>query len=240
MDLISIITLAADDAAQQDGPSIIDTLAQFDAIIGILFTWAIAGIVFLRARTNYRKKHFKQYLNFSLNDVQNNGLILRTLCEAKAGDIFISSAAVGSVMRAIEKTTEDMPFFALDDDDDWAFIQRCVLNELSEKTTDVFVARAIGLPVATGNFVFGITYEKYGDMRTRKIRVILIEAGLLKRYFGPNAADQALAQLTVQEATHKARIATLKTMGRLYFSGKPADKRYFREVELGVALPAKI
>lgn len=239
MDLLPLLALAADEAADE-GRSFIETLAQFDAIIGIAVTWAIAGIVFLRARTNYRKKHFKGRLNVSLNDVQGSNVILRTLHEASAQDIFISPAAVGSVMRALNRATDDNPFFALDDDEDWAFIQRCILNVLSEKTVDVFVVRAIGMPVKTGRFVFGITYEIYEDMQTRKMRVILIEKGLLERHFSPAADADAKAKLAVTNQRHASRLATLKTMGRLYFSDKPAERRYFREVELGIALPGVV
>ena len=41
----------------------------------------------------------------------------------------------------------------------------------SERFSDAFVARAVGLPIKTDVFLFGLTWERYGEMKTQKLRV---------------------------------------------------------------------
>ena len=53
---------------------------------------------------------------------------------------------------------------------------------MSERFADTFVAAALGLPVKTAKFCFAITCEKYKDIRTLKIRVLLIEENTLARF----------------------------------------------------------
>ncbi len=212
-------------------------LEQFGALAAIIISWL--GFLFVRVkkRSDWKKKVFMQQVNFSLNDVDNNTLILRTLLEESAVNVFLSDFAVEMVIDAAKRTTVEQPFIAMRDDKDMDYLRRAVLNVVSEKFSEVYVARSMGVPVKTANYVFGITCEKYGELRTQKLRVMLIAEDLLKKYFVPGASEQP-DSLDVVLQTHKDRITTLKVMGKLYTSKDAKDSRLLGTMELGIASPS--
>lgn len=213
------------------------TLANYDALIGIGVSWAVAAWIYLGMRRDWTSKSFINQVNFSLNAVAEGSLQLRTLFEADSQAVMGHRSAVARLKGACRKTTPEMPFVALDDDDDWGYLMRAALNVMSEMCGSVYLARAVGAPVATGEFVFGITFEAYGEMKTRKVRVIVIERGQLERHFSPEVAAAA-DQLQLASPHHSCRIATLKTMGRLWASSDPKQRRMLSTVELGVVSQA--
>jgi len=91
----------------------------------------------------------------------------------------------------------------------------------------------MGTPVNKREFVFGLTCEKYGDIRTQKLRVLIIDKELLEKYFVPNAPSDP-DKLGVVVDIHRDRITTLKVMGGLFTSDE--GNRYLNMIEVG--LPA--
>lgn len=217
----------------------LEFLSNYDALIGIGASWLVAAWIYYRARADWRSKSFTEQINFSLNDIRDDRLVLRTLFEGSAPEILVSPAAVAALKKATRTTTVDQPFFSFENDEDWGFVMRAFLNVLSEMAAPVFVAQALRQPVAVGRFVFGATFECYGEMNTRKVRVLLIEEGLLKQYFGHSAgqgeagAEDPLAGVQFDDPKHADRLTTLKAMAKLYFSDAASDRRFLRTVELG-------
>ncbi len=209
-------------------------VAEHDALIGIAATWLIAAYLYLRVRSDWRDKKFTEQVNFSLNDVRDNKLVLRTMVERSAKDILVSPIAVKQFKSGIASATEAQPFFSLPKDDDWGYCMRACLNDLSEMCAPVYVAQALRQAVSTARFVFGISFECYGEINTRKIRVIVVAEDLLKEYFLPDSDPAKVNALVYEDPKHKDRTRTLQALGRLYASTAPADKRKIAIVELGV------
>jgi hypothetical protein len=86
------------------------------------------------------------------------------------------------------------------------------------------------VPVRTARFVFAITFENFPDMRTRKIRVLLMEAGDLKNLF--QATPEA--DLVLDSPHHRDRVSVLKMMREIYLGQSPLPKSLLGEVELGL------
>lgn len=211
----------------------VTTLAQFDGLLAIAFTWVVAGIIWWRSRRKWRSKQFIHVMNFSLNDVRNGALHLRTLFEDTAEVVLGSAVASEQLIAAAAQTQAGQPFLSMPDDEDWTFTLRACLNVLSEKSASVYLAQAVGVPVKTATFVFGITCEKEEAVRTRKIRVILIAKDLLQKHFVP-AAPEPPDAFKLEHPLHKLRIETLKRLGELFTSKDAVKARMVRTVELGV------
>jgi hypothetical protein len=226
MPLASALPLLAEE-------SIWTTIAQFDGLLGAVATWAVAGIIWYKARAKWRSKQFIHVMNFSLNDVRNNALHLRTLFEDTAEVVLGSHVAADQLIAAANETTNGKPFVSMPSDDDWTFTLRACLTVLSEKSAHVYIAQAVGLPVKSATFVFGITCEKEEAVRTRKIRVLLIAKSLLEKHFVPGAPESPDG-FQLEHPLHRLRIDTLKRLGELYTSKDPAESRKVRTVELGV------
>ena len=145
--------------------------------VALAVTWAGIVLLYIRRRSMWGKKHFQDRVNFSLNYVANGRLAMRTLAERKAVDIWLNEYGVGLVTRTASKTTEAQPFIQLKDPKDMEFVNRAVLNILSELCTPVYLAGALGVPVRTATFLFALTFERFATIRTLKLRVLLIEEG---------------------------------------------------------------
>ncbi len=111
------------------------------------------------------------------------------------------------------------------------FANRAVLNVLSERFAETYLAASLGRPVVTAPYVFGITCEKYGDIRTLKLRVLVIAQETLLELFGDNKA----AALDLPEVVLRARLTTLRTMYDLYLKDKSTEQPVLGLIELGIA-----
>ena len=212
-------------------------LESYGALLAIILSWAAFIWVSLRNRQAWKSKKFLNHVNFSLNDygtVEGKGtLLLRTLMETTIDDIFNSDTAANTVLKKAEETTIANPFINLETDDDQAFILRAVLNKLSERFADIYVARSLGKEVVSAKYVFGVTCEKYGETPTKKIRVMLVNEKLLREFFHPMVVEDSGMHLSVVAPSHSARLKTLREMGRLYFSKKKEERRLLSIIELG-------
>lgn len=201
------------------------------AVIAIGLSWVGYGIYRWQRRREWRSKTFMRQVNFSLNEVRDDTLVLRTLIEDTADNVFLSDVAVTRVLSAARGTTKDNPFVAMNDDADHSYMMRAVLNIISTRYSEAYLSRAMGNEVETKTFVFGLTCEVTENVITQKLRVMLIEEELLTSQFGPEGTPD---ELNVVVPTHVDRIKTLKKMAQLYLSNEPSEKRFVSTLELGL------
>jgi hypothetical protein len=199
-------------------------------------TWLGIGLVALQRRRDWARNRFTERVNFSLNLVETEAggrrLLLRTLLEDSAASVWLNEYGAGLVQHAAARTTLEQPFLRVEPRRDLELVKHAVLNVLSERFSDAFVAQGLGLHVARGRFLFGITWERYGDMRMQKLRVLLIRAELLDELF----AGGGEPDLRLSAESHRHRIATLREMHRLLHSRDEDERALIGEVELGVVL----
>lgn len=200
--------------------------------VALVLTWAGIGLVWVRRRWQWANKEFLSQVNFSINYVGPDGrLAMRTLLETTAADVWLNEHGVRLVAAAAGRTTAEQPFIDLTETADRDFVNRAVLNVLSEKFADSYLAAALGLPVAVGLFRFAITCERYGEMRTLKLRVLLVEEGTLLRAFGP---DASAAKLT-PNPIHAVRLRTLQAIHQRLLTEQAGGNKLLGRVELAVA-----
>jgi hypothetical protein len=210
-----------------------ETLRPYWSTLALLATWTGISVVYLRRRWQWQHKRFLTLVNFSLNYVRNGTLAMRTLLERPASQVWPNEHGVRMVLAAAQKTTVVDPFIVLRQAKDMDFANRAVLNVLSERFADTFLAASLGAPARTANFCFAITCEKYEDIRTLKLRVLLVEEQTLMELFGPK--DEA-AKLEITSSIYRARLQTLRGMHRLYVQDRESGRPVLGEVELGVVV----
>ena len=127
-----------------------------------------------RARAEWRKREFFDRVNFSLNAIRDGVLTFRTIAEESCSEVFLNKVAVEALIDAARHTTADDPLLELPEHDYWYYLN-AVLNEVAEKTSEGQIRRDMGLPVTTARYVICLTSESAGDIRTRKIRAMLIQ-----------------------------------------------------------------
>jgi hypothetical protein len=194
--------------------AIIDFLKNYGSVIALVVTWGIFLWVWLGKRSDWARKHFLDQVNFSLNLVLDGKLAMRTLAEVPARDVWLNDLGVGKVQYAAKRTTVEQPFIVLDDPEDMDFVYRAILNVFSEKFAEAFLAQSMGLPVVSDTFRFAITMERYGDIRTLKMRVLLVREKDLETLFDPTLPPEK--QVQVPNALYGARRKTLYMMHDLH------------------------
>lgn len=176
-----------------------------EAVIGFLFMAVGVWYGRRRARKAFRKREFFHRLNISLNSIFDGKLAIRTISEKPAQEVFLNTAAVDKLLLAAGQTTEDDPLLPFDSDDHWFFLNS-VLNEISEKFADGFIAREVDPSLPTTSYLICLTNECDGNLRTRKIRAMLIRRALLENL--PEACPQ------LEQPEHATRWKTLQTMAQ--------------------------
>lgn len=187
-----------------------DSIRPHIAGVGLLVTWIGIAILYYRRRVDWRSKRFSNVVNFSLNYVADNKLMMRTLLETSTTTVWLNEYGVKLVQQAAAKTRHDQPFIILKDAMDMRFVKRAALNVMSARFPEVFLGTALGADVKKATFVYAVTFENYPDMRTRKFRVLLVEQNCLDASFGPETAEPG-----VIEEAHRDRLPVLRMMQRL-------------------------
>ncbi|MFM8273690.1 MAG: hypothetical protein ACKODX_15370 [Gemmata sp.] len=204
-------------------------LKHYGAGLALALTWV--GVVFAwwRRRGQWRRKEFLGQVNFSLN-LFGDTLAMRTLLEVETNEVWPNAHGVKLLHSAAVRTTVADPFIKLPVQADRDFLHRAVKNALSELCPAAFVATALGHPVKTGKFLFAVTCERYPEMRTVKLRVLLVEEGTLREWCAPGGrADQ----LPMSEY-YKTRLRTLQAMYAMDQRAKAGGPEVLGRVELGV------
>lgn len=172
-----------------------------------------------RARAEWSQKRFLDRINFSLNMIHEGRLFIRTLIEEDSRDVFLNEVAVACVEAAAHRTTADNPILPLKEDERW-FLLNAVLNEISERFAAGFIKREMGVPVNAAVYLICLTYENAGELKTRKIRAMIIRKTLL--------LNLPLEPPQFERPHHGTRYETLKRMAVAYAS----DPTVFLEVEI--------
>lgn len=194
-----------------------------------------------RAYWQWIRKEYTGRLNISLNIIDEgkckpyvpiNGprnleapvfrLKIRTLLEKNLLEVFINKVAAHKVESAAHHTegSKHCPLLPLNDDDRWHLLN-AVLNELSEQFNTGCVKQAVGDEYTSYLFLVCLTYEVAGDVRTRKVRAMVIRH------------DQLLSlpdEIELESPHHQTRVDTLRKMAEVY----KEDPSYFVEVEICV------
>ena len=174
-----------------------------------------------RARRQWRKREFFHRLNVSLNILRDGKLQIRTLIEKAVENVFLNAAAAEAVATAARRTTEKNPLLPLRKEDYWQYLN-AVLNEIAERFAVGELRRDLGLPVTTGKYLICLTSECAGDIRTRKVRAMVIQKQTLEKL--PEIAPQ------FEQTSHATRWKTLQTLAA-EFRKHPHQ---FLEVEISV------
>jgi hypothetical protein len=193
---------------------VIDFARQYGGALSLAFTWGAFAWFYLAKRSDWLRKQFLSQVNFSLNYVSGGRLVMRTLVEVSAQSVWMNDLGVRTVRRAASRTTAVQPFVKLGDESDMNFVYRAVLNVLSEKFADAYVAEAMGLPVESSEYRFAITMERYNDIRTLKLRVLLVSTEDLETVFAP--IPPAGYQVTAHNDLYRSRLQTLQAMHDLH------------------------
>jgi hypothetical protein len=202
--------------------------------IALVLTWLAILVVAVRRRFHWARKRFLTQVNFSLNYRVGNSLAMRTLLESTAIQVWLNEYGVASVLRAAAKTTLDDPFIIMQKPADRDFVHRAVLNLLSERFADAYIAAALGVPVRTATFLFVVTFERYAVMRTQKVRVLLAQESFLHELFGP---ANGAATLEINNQVYGARLQTLRLLHKQLEKEKQLGQQFLGRVELGVVVP---
>ena len=190
-----------------------------------LATLCIVLLTYWRARSVWTARDFMSRVNFSLNYVDAGTLKIRTLRETDIDRILLGNKhGERVVLRAARRTTTEEPFLRLRRPDSW-LVLNSVLNEISGRFSEGFLAASMGLPTRAATYVFAITCEKHRDVRMNKIRVMLVEKSLL-------VGIDKLEDLQFESDSHHVRHETLKTMRQLYLT--PEHRHAFMEIEIVV------
>lgn len=158
-----------------------------------------------RARRRWQRKEFFERINFSLNSIQNDKLLIRTIMEKSCDDVFLNKVAVSRLLESALKTSEKDPIVPLAKDDYWYYLN-AVLNEVSEKFAAGFIRRDIGQKVESNCYLLCLTNEMDGAIRTRKLRAMMILAKDLENL------PEEMPKL--ESKNHETRWRTLQTMAK--------------------------
>lgn len=182
-----------------------------------------------RALREWSRKRFLHRLMVSLNSVSDDErgrptLRIRTILEKDIQDVFLNPVAVERVLAAARETSDQDPILPLATEDRW-ILQNAVLNEIAEHFAAGALAADMGLDVVTARYVFCLTHETAGPVRTRKIRAMIVRKDRLLR-------GDFEAELMLEADSHAVRLQTLRFM-REEYRRDPS-----RFLELDLSLPA--
>jgi len=174
----------------------------FGAAFGVIAWW----LGNRRARAKWQKREFGDRLNVSLNTVADGRLLIRTLLEKSLSEVLLNTAAVDAVTAATKQTTAANPILPLPKDDTWYFLN-AVLNEVSEKFAEGQIRRDLGQPVTCGTYLMCLTYESAGQLRTRKVRAMIIRKETLLSLPAEPPKFSSEHHITRWETLHKLKNA---------------------------------
>jgi len=137
--------------------------------------WLIAR---RRAASEWKQREFFHRINFSLTSLRDGTLTIRTLAEKACRDVFLNDEAVRQLTKAAQQTTAGQPLIPVPKDDCWYFLN-AVLNEVSEQFAAGLLTREAGQSTTSTSYVICLTNECDGQVRTRKIRALVVRKDLL-------------------------------------------------------------
>ena len=209
--------------------SVYEFLKPYFAVLALALTWVGVGFAWWRQRGRWKRKEFLGQVNFSLN-LFGESLAMRTLLECDTTDVWPNAHGVKLLHAAAARTSNDDPFIRLAAQADRDYLHRAIKNALSELCPAAFIATALGAKVQTGKFLFAVTCERYPEMRTIKLRVILIEQNTLREWCEPGGKGD---QLPIAPF-YRTRLRTLHAMYAMDKRAQTGGPEELGRVELGV------
>ena len=175
-----------------------------------------------RASADWKSQEFFDRLNMSLNSIQEGTLKIRTLGEKRCEEVFLNSKAAELVQKIARKTTAKDPILPIPSEENWFFLNS-ILNDLSEQFAEGFLKADMGAHVTSAVYLIALTCEAEGEMKTRKIRAMVIRKSLL--------TNLPAEMPKLESPRHITRWSTLQFLAAEY-QRRPER---FKEVELAVA-----
>lgn len=179
----------------------------FDAARGCILI--LIGWWFGRWRTSrqWKNQEFYSRIHFSLTLLHDGQLQIRTLGEKNCLDVFGNATAVRTIAEAARKAPVNTPLLDLPRDAYWSFLNS-VVNEVSPICAGAFLAVDMGAPLRRETYVICLTCERTAEVRTRKIRAMVVRKALLA----------ALPETTpaFSRETDAVRWSTLQTLATGY------------------------
>ena len=186
----------------------------------------------VRAAAHWRKQEFLDRLNLSLNiiepyvdysdsDTTKFKLKIRTLSEKRCEEVFLNSAAAANIQKYAKLTTETNPILPIPKEEYWFYLNS-VLNDLSEQFAVGLLKQDMNGPVNSRTYLIALTCEAAGELKTRKIRAMVIQKQHL--------LDLPFKMPELESPNHTTRWDTLKKLALEY----KAHPECFLEVELSV------
>ncbi|MDF1814714.1 MAG: hypothetical protein P1V20_21085 [Verrucomicrobiales bacterium] len=176
-----------------------------------------------QAKKRIEKREFLDRVNFSLNMIKEEQLRFRTLLEKPGAEVFLNPEITKMVNRAAKLTTGDDSLLPIPKKDYWLCLN-ALLNEVSEKFASGFLKIDMDCSSCSTTYVMCLTCEVSDDIKTRKIRAMLMKKSLIENL--PAQDPQ------VERPSHKVRVVTLRQLAAAYQD--PARNHCFVEVELCV------
>jgi hypothetical protein len=204
-------------------------LKPFYSYIALAVTWAGLGWAWWRRKRAWRNKEFLGQVNFTLNLFADT-LQMRTLLELDTDKVWPNTYGVGLLRRAAQRTTLADPFIRLADPADRDYLHRAVKNALSALCAEAFISAAAGGQSKRATFLFAITCERYPEMRTIKLRVLLIEQHALREWCAPGGKAEGLPITPY----YRTRLLTLQAMHKMDAAAQAGGPTELGRVELGV------
>ncbi len=174
-----------------------------------------------RAARSWKNREFFNRLNVSLNTFHDGKLLIRTVLEKTCEDILLNKVAVERLIKAAQRTTKQDSIIPIPKEDRWFYLN-AVLNELSETFAEGLFRREAGKPFEAMRYLICLTNECDGEVRTRKIRAMVIRKDRLL-----NLPKETPA---LESPNHTIRWTTLQQLQKAYL----ADSGNFIEAEIVV------
>ena len=197
------------------------------------------GVYWLRRRhyAKWQKKVFEHRIHFGTNTIQvTQGanpewrLVFDSLFEDVLSDVIDDPIARDLIEASIKRTTEKDPFLAFHPNDRW-YVMGAIKTAIAECFQAGTLAKLAGLPHRSVDCIFAITFERYPEMRSRKLRVIMVRSAM----FTEEKTDLDRTDIKCERKHQSCRIDTLRDMRDDWRAGK----RVFTEsIRINIATEA--
>jgi len=163
-------------------------------------------------------------------------LIFRTVIEEELSSVIDWKGARVFLQERARATTTDMPFVCPNSDSEfdvhwWDVVMTILVNRISHHFREGFIDYAVGAEVVRKVFVFGLTFENYGE-EFRKLRLILVEKDTLEDIV---SNPSKYSNVVIEKKTFLPRLACIRIMAELYAN----EQQAMREVENRVGREGK-
>jgi len=203
--------------------SVVNFVKANGAILAVAVSWLGFYWLAYRRRNAWESRNFRDQIVFSINYVVEGKIEMRTLREVAAREVWLNEYGVEQVLKAAELTTLTQPFVVLKDPKDQYFVHQAVMNAISEQFAEGFLAYSMGLPVLMQTYYFAVTFERDVDMRSLKLRVLIVRREDLETHFNDQSAEGQAVIAPTQN--YLIRLRALQQMSSIHL-GRGGPENY--------------